>query len=84
MGLASSHGEALRILLGRIALLELARPVLARALEPFPLQMRTLDALHIASAEFLRAQNQDILLATYDERMRRAAERASLPLWHLP
>lgn len=84
MGLAKSHGEALRLLLGRIALLELARPVLARALEPFPLPVRPLDALHIASAEFLRAQNQVVIFATYDERMRRAAESMSIPLFDLP
>jgi predicted nucleic acid-binding protein len=84
MGLTGSHGENLRLLLGRLALLELSRPVLARALEPFPLPVRTLDALHIASAEFLRAQNQVVVLATYDERMRRAAESMNIPLFDLP
>jgi len=53
--LTSSHGEAARILLGRVALLELAPPVLARALEPFPASVRTLDALQLASIEFLRS-----------------------------
>jgi predicted nucleic acid-binding protein len=84
MGLTRSHGEALRLLLGRIALLDLARPVLARALEPFPLPVRTLDALHIATAEFLRTQNQVVHLATYDDRMRRAAESMGIPLLDLP
>ena len=84
MGLTQTHGEPLRLLLGRIALLELARPVLVRALEPFPLPVRTLDALHLASAEFLRAQNQVVAMATYDDRMRRAAEHMSIPLLDLP
>jgi predicted nucleic acid-binding protein len=84
MGLAQSHGEALRLLLARIGLLELAGPVLARALEPYPVPVRTLDALHIASAEFLRAQNQTVVLATYDDRMRRAAESMGIPLLDLP
>ena len=71
--LASSHGEAVRVLLGRIALLELAPSVLARALEPFPVFVRTLDALHLASIEFLRNQGQTVKLATYDDRLFAAA-----------
>ena len=71
--LASSHGEQVRLLFGRIALVELAPPVLARALEPFPSPVRTLDALHLASIDFLRAQSQSVTIATYDERLRDAA-----------
>ena len=44
-GLARSHGNDVRALVGRIALIELAPPVLARALEPFPAPVRPLDAL---------------------------------------
>lgn len=79
-GLASTHGEAARALLGRVALLELAPPVLARALSPFPSPVRTLDALHLAAAEFLREQRQDLSLATYDERMASAARAMGIPL----
>src|SRR5437868_6860689 len=64
-GLARSHGEEARALIAQIALIELAAPVLARALEPFPIPVRTLDALHLASAEFLRGRGQRIELATY-------------------
>src|SRR5207248_3261651 len=52
--LAGSHGESVRALIGRVALVELAPPVLSRALEPFARPVRTLDALHLASMEFLR------------------------------
>jgi predicted nucleic acid-binding protein len=79
-GLAPSHGEAARSLIGRIALLELAPPVLGRALEPFPLPVRTLDALHLASIEFLRAQGQELALASYDERLTAAARRMGILL----
>jgi predicted nucleic acid-binding protein len=41
--LTHSHGEHVRALIGRVALLELAPPVLARALEPFSRPVRTLD-----------------------------------------
>lgn len=78
--LAQSHGEALRLLLGRVALLELAAPVLARALEPFPAPVRTLDALHLASIEFLRGQGQSVSLASYDQRLNAAAKRLSIPI----
>jgi predicted nucleic acid-binding protein len=78
--LTRSHSEAARALLGRVALLELAPPVLARALEPFPLPLRTLDALHLASIEFLRAQGQRLSLASYDDRMLVAARRMRIPV----
>lgn len=72
--LGRSHGDAVRDLIGRVALIELAPAVLVRALEPFPLPVRTLDALHLASIEFLRGRGQDIALATYDERLQAAAD----------
>jgi hypothetical protein len=79
-GLGASHGEHARELLHRLALLELAPPVLSRALEPFPSSVRTLDALHLASIEFLRSQRQDVKLATYDARLAAAAKRLRIPL----
>jgi predicted nucleic acid-binding protein len=72
-GLGSSHGESVRQLLAAVALLELAPPVLARALDPFPRPVRTLDALHLASMEFLRGLGQEVVLASYDERLTSAA-----------
>ncbi len=81
--LATSHGEAARELIGRVALVELAPPVLARALEPFPVAVRTLDALHLASIEFLRGRGQTIALASYDERMLAAARALAIPLFEL-
>jgi uncharacterized protein len=75
-----SHGEALRALLGRIGLVELARPVLARAIDPFPMPVRTLDALHLASIEFLRSQGQAVALASYDDRLIAVARELGIPL----
>ncbi|HYB55109.1 MAG TPA: PIN domain-containing protein [Alphaproteobacteria bacterium] len=79
-GLEQSHGDNVRALIGGVALLELAPPVLGRALEPFPLPVRTLDALHLASIEFLRGRGQSIELASYDERLLAAAEALRIPL----
>jgi predicted nucleic acid-binding protein len=79
-GLAASHGDLVRALVGRTAFLELAPPVLSRALEPFPCSVRTLDALHLASMEFLLRSGQAIELATYDERLRTAATALGVPI----
>lgn len=79
-GLAGSHGDDVRSLLGRVAVLELAPPVLARALEPFPTSTRTLDALHLASIEFLRGMSQRPSLATYDRRLADVAITLEIPL----
>ncbi|HLK10391.1 MAG TPA: PIN domain-containing protein [Candidatus Binatia bacterium] len=82
-GLGGSHGTDVRQLLGRIAFLELAPPVLARAIEPFPAPVGTLGALHLASADFLRRQGQDVRLATYDGRMCEMALGLGIPRYAL-
>ena len=61
-----------------MALLELTSSVLARALDPFPIPVRTLDALHLASAEFLRRQGHEIRIASYDARMNEGARRLGI------
>ncbi len=81
--LGSSHGEAVRLLLGRLSWLELTPTVLARALEPWPAPLRTLDALHLASIEFLRSRGQRVTLASYDDRIVAAADRLKIPLYQL-
>jgi len=78
--LAATHGEAARLLVDRVALLELFPPVLQRALDPFPVPVRTLDALHLASIDFLRTRGQEVQLATYDDHMIAAARRLRIPL----
>jgi predicted nucleic acid-binding protein len=81
--LGRSHGDIARDLLHRVALMELAPPVLARALDSFPAPVRTLDALHLASVDFLRKQGLDVKLASYDARMIDAAQRLSFPVYTL-
>lgn len=79
-GLGRTHAEAARLLLDRVALVELAPPVLSRALEPFPTPVRTLDALHLASMAFLLGRGQPVRLASYDERMLAAARGLDIPV----
>jgi hypothetical protein len=81
--LGRSHGDAVRLLFGRIAWLELTPAVLSRALEPWPMTVRTLDALHLASVHFLVAHGQDPRLASYDDRIVEAGRRLSWPLFPL-
>jgi hypothetical protein len=82
-GLGPSLADDVRLLLARLAFLELVPPVLARALEPFPVQVRTLDALHLASVDFLRELGQRPALATYDRRMGEAATALAIPVAEL-
>jgi hypothetical protein len=77
--LQDSHGDAVRGLTGRIAMIEMVPPVLRRALDPFPAPVRTLHAIHLAAIEFIRAQGVSVQLASYDERMVGAARLLGIP-----
>ena len=83
--LADSHGEAVRWLIGRVAMLELVPSVLARALDAFPgpAPLRTLDALHLASCAYLADHGQPVALASYDRRMSAVARAMDIPLFEL-
>ena len=81
--LTRSHADEVRSLLGRVAFVELSPPVLARALEPFPKPVRTVDALHLASIEFLRKQGQNVSVAVYNGRLLDAVRALRFPLYKL-
>lgn len=66
-------------LLRRLTMIELSRPVLNRASQPLPLALRTLDALHLASAlEWREHVGDDVVLATHDARLGAAARALGL------
>jgi hypothetical protein len=71
-GLIASHGAEVRRTLARVYLVEMSEPVLARALQPFPIAIRTLDSLHFATIESL-ANGDSVELASYDNRLLAAA-----------
>ena len=79
--LARTHGDEARSLLSRVAIVELSPPVLTRALEAFPKPVRTLDALHLASMDFLRRQGQVVSLASYDGRLIDAARALQFKIY---
>jgi hypothetical protein len=73
---------------GRLELIEMTELVLPRALEPFPIPVRTLDALHLATSEFLhlatseflRGQGESVALASYDNRLLAAAQALGISI----
>jgi predicted nucleic acid-binding protein len=73
-------GSEVRSLLAGIASIELSEPVLARALEPWPTAIRTLDALHLATVEYLRAGGGAMELASYDNRLVAVAHAVEIPI----
>ena len=62
--------------LGRVTLLKLDRAILARAAEVPPVALRSLDAIHLASA--LSVGELDAFV-TYDRRLAEAADLVGLP-----
>ena len=62
-------GGRLSLLLARLSILEMEEPVLERATRPFPVPVRALDAIHLATADYLRELGEDVSIATYDGRM---------------
>jgi predicted nucleic acid-binding protein len=70
---AERRGGVLQTLAGfRLARVD-AR-VLARAADPFPTLVRTLDAIHLATADLARSGVKDLVFATHDREQGTAAE----------
>lgn len=82
--LGSPYRESAREILARVAMIELSPVVLGRALDPFPLPVRTLDALHLSSIDYLRAQRLEPRLASYDARMIAVARAMGIAIFELP
>jgi predicted nucleic acid-binding protein len=62
------------------AILEISADVARRAEDTFPAEpVRTLDAIHLASALFLRQSFPDLVILTTDERIRTNATLLGLP-----
>ena len=64
-----------------IDFVRLTPEVLSRALEPFPVNVRTLDGLHLATMEYLRDEGESIELATFDARMIAAARSLGIAIY---
>jgi predicted nucleic acid-binding protein len=66
-------------LLEAVEVVDVARPVLRRASEPFPTPLGTLDAIHLSTALAWRdARNADLTMATHDTALATAARAVGL------
>jgi predicted nucleic acid-binding protein len=72
-GLGQTLQDEVQAVLRKVDMIELTPQSLRRALEPFPASIRTLDALHLATMDFLRANGEAVQLASYDNRLLAAA-----------
>jgi predicted nucleic acid-binding protein len=62
-----------------VEVVEVGRPVLRRASEPFPTALGTLDAIHLSTALAWRdARNTDLTMATHDTALATAARAVGL------
>ena len=64
--------------LARVELIRISNRILAAAGALLPAELRTLDAIHLATAQQLGGELARIV--TYDERMRRAAAATGCPV----
>jgi hypothetical protein len=80
-GLTGARGDDVRAMLALVDMIEMTGPVLARALEPFPVSVRTLDGLHLATLDCVRRHvGQAVELASFDSRMRAAARALGIAI----
>lgn len=76
---AASRRETVTEWLEAVDLVLLQRPILARASEPFPTPLGTLDALHLATALVWRDRmRQPLVMATHDRDLALAARSFGL------
>ena len=69
----SERREATLAVLGGFHIAPIDQRVLSRAADPFPTQIRTLDAIHLATALLVRSNHDDIVFATHDAQLGLAA-----------
>jgi hypothetical protein len=55
---------------------------LRRALELFPIPVRTPEAIHLAAIEFICSQGASLQLASYDQRLVGAARLLGIAEWN--
>ena len=79
-GFGETLGNSKTALIAQVRLLEMIPSVLERALQPFPVPVRTLDALHLATIDFIRREGEQVQLASYDKRLSAAAQALGVPL----
>jgi len=75
----ASRREAVFRFLRAVEIVEVSYPVLARASQPLPTELGTLDSIHLASALLWREMNEaDLVMATHDQALGLAARACGL------
>lgn len=70
--------ERLDAVLVGIDLLEMSRPIKQRAMDPFPVNIRTLDALHVSTALMVADTTDGLSLFSHDRGMNLCARSLGL------
>jgi predicted nucleic acid-binding protein len=77
----ASRRRAVLAVIASLALIEVDAIVLARAEQPMPTKLGTLDAIHLASALLWReAAGENLTMATHDRALALAAQAHGLPI----
>src|SRR5438309_2184879 len=73
------RGQTVFRLVESLEVVEVTAPVLARAAQPLPTELGTLDAIHLATALLWREHSgSDIVMATHDVALATAARACGL------
>jgi uncharacterized protein len=65
--------EGVAAVLSGFHIARMTAAVLTRAADPFPTLVRTLDAIHLATASLVRVDHEDLIFATHDRQLATAA-----------
>jgi predicted nucleic acid-binding protein len=76
--------EAVLAILGGFHIAGVNATVLERAADPFPTLVRTLAAIHLATALLVRAEHEDLLFATHDRQLATAARAVGFQVLGAP
>lgn len=75
----ASRREAVFRFLDALEVVEISYPILARASQPLPTELGTLDSIHLATAMLWREMNQaDLVMTTHDQALGLAARACGL------
>lgn len=75
----ASRREAIFSFLHALEIVEVGYPIMARASQPLPVELGTLDSIHLATALLWREMNEaDPVMATHDEALGLAARACGL------
>jgi predicted nucleic acid-binding protein len=81
----ATRREVVFDVLRRFEIVDVGRPILARAALPLPTALGTLDAIHLATAALWReSQGREVAVATHDEALATAARASGFSVIGMP